>query len=232
MAKLAIVVVAPCFACSVLSSSLSGPLCVLSKFTYFEKIDESPAIRYPDDSLDRLWSTNTADPTIQTNLPVVVGLRDSPPVSVLQTSYVASSNAGFYYNLTRNLAGTSYQYYVAFYFAELDSRVNASGLRVFDMSINGRPVFLNLDVYKQVGLYRGYEIYSPKPQGPYSDYILINATSPPTSIYTPFIAAAEILQVLDNPMVPATYPVDSKLYSSVINELEPHCALLNVYPKL
>ena len=137
-------------------------------------------------------------------------MNDSPPVSVLQTSFVASTNAGFYYNLTRNLAGTSYRCYLELYFAELDSRVNVSGLRVFDMSINGRPVFLNLDVYKQVGLYRGYEIYSPKPQGPYSDHLLINVTSTPSSVYPPFIAAAEILQLFDNPMVPSTSSVDSK----------------------
>jgi hypothetical protein len=36
-------------------------------------------------------------------------------------------------------------------------------------------------------------------------------TSTPSSIYPPFIAAAEILQLLDNPMAPATSSVDSKL---------------------
>ena len=161
-----------------------------------------------------------------------MGLRDSPPVSVLQTSYVASSNAGFYYNLTYNLAGTSYQYYVAFYFAELDSRVNASRLRVFNISINGNSYYSDIDVYDEVGLYRAFEIYSSTPQGPYADYVLIEVTSTSSSVYPPFMAAAEILQLFDNPMAPATSSVDSKLtlFSSIYWKLL--CPSLNMNHKV
>ena len=142
----------------------------------------------------------------------VAGLVDFPPISVVQTSYVATSNAGFYLNLTYNLAGTSYQYYVALYFAEVDPRVNASGLRVFDVWINGKLFYAGIDVYKEVRLYAVSEIYTISPVGPYSDYILINVTSASSSVYPPFIAAAEVLQLFDNPMAPATSSIDSKLF--------------------
>ena len=145
-------------------------------------------------------------------MPVIVaGLVDFPPVSVVQTSYVATSNAGFYWNLTYNLAGTSNQYYVALYFAEVDSRVNASGLRVFDVWINGRLFYAGIDVYKGVRLYAVSEFYTVSPVGPYSDYILINVTSTSSSVFPPFIAAAEVLQLFDNPIVPPTSSIDSKL---------------------
>ena len=140
----------------------------------------------------------------------IEGIDELPPVSVVQTSYVAPSNAGFSYIQTDNLAGTSYRCYLELYFAELDSRVNASGLRVFDIAINGDSYFTGLDVYDKVGPNRAFGLYSPKPQGPYSDHLLINVTSTPSSVYPPFIAAAEILQLFDNPMVPSTSSVDSK----------------------
>ena len=179
--------------------------------------------------------TITTEPVIWTSQTVATDeLADSPPVSVLQTSYVAASNIGFYINQPVDPTGTSYHYYVAFYFAEVDSRVNASGLRVFDIWVNKKSFFSDVDVYNRVGLYSAYEVYSPKPQGPYSDYILINVTSTPSSVYPPFISAFEILQLFDNPMLPPTSSIDSKLATlfSLINWNYLLCALLNVYHKL
>ena len=141
----------------------------------------------------------------------MAGLVDFPPISVVQTSYVATSNAGFYLNLTYNLAGTSYQYYVALYFAEVDPRVNASGLRVFDIWTNSDIFYTGLDIYFDTYRYGTDVVYTPNPWGPYSDYILIRMTSTLSSVYPPIIAAAEILQLFDNPMLPATSSVDSKL---------------------
>ena len=198
----------PCLRAGYWVFHLVDLVCVLSVYL----LEYWTAVRYPDDSLDRLWVTDRTQPTIQSSVPVdVERLDDSPPVSVVQTSYVASSNAGFYLNLTYNMAGTSYLYYVAFYFAEVDAHVNASGLRVFDIWVNGRSFSSNVDVYNKVGLYSAYEVYSPKPLGPYSNYVLINVTSTPSSVYPPFISAAEILQLFDNPMLPPTSSVDSKL---------------------
>ena len=149
---------------------------------------------------------------------IVAGLADSPPVPVLQTSYAAPTAAGFFVNLTAGLdTTTSYNYYLALFFAEIDPRVNASGLRVFDVTINGSPFFQDFDVYAKVGLYTAFELYSSKQLGPYTNHLLINATPTATSVYPPFISAAEILQLFDNPMVPPTSSVDSKLYSVFIN---------------
>ena len=153
----------------------------------------------------------TADTTNQTSQAVVVaGVADSPPVSVLQTSFVAPSAAGLYYNRSTHPEGSAYKYHIALYFAELDPRVNASGLRVFDVSINGKSFSKGIDVYAVVGLYAVCEIYSTVPVGPFSDYVLINLTSTAGSLFPPFIAAAEILQLVQNPMVPPTSSVDSK----------------------
>jgi hypothetical protein len=130
------------------------------------------------------------------------------PVSVVQTSFVAGSIAGWYYKPALAVDGRPHRYYMALFFAEVDPRVNASGLRVFDITLNGEYFYRGLDVYKGAGgLYAAYEIYSPNPLGPYSS-ILVNATGTPSSVFSPFIAGAEILQLLDDPMAPPTSPVD------------------------
>ena len=171
------------------------------------------AIRYPDDAIDRLWATDTTGPTIRTSEAVnVKGIYDSPPISVMQTSTVTTSTgASFYYNLTHGLGSGSYKYHMAFFFSELDPRVNASGLRVFDIWTNSDIFYTGLDIYFDTYRYGTDVVYTPNPWGPYSDYILIRMTSTLSSVYPPIIAAAEILQLFDNPMLPATSSVDSKL---------------------
>ena len=124
---------------------------------------------------------------------------------------MATTAAGLYYKLPTFPQSTSYKYYVALYFAELDPSVNASGLRVFDVSINGVPFYQAIDVFAEVGLYTAYEIYSPNPVGPFSDHVLINLTSTAGSVLPPFLAALEIFQLFQNPMVSATSSVDSKI---------------------
>jgi hypothetical protein len=78
---------------------------------------------------------------------------------------------------------------------------------VFDIILNGRIVYQGLDVYGQVGALAADAIYSPDPLGPYS-FINFTASGTLTSIYPPFIAGAEILQLLDDPMASPTSPVD------------------------
>ena len=161
--------------------------------------------------MDRVWFTFVDSPTNRTSDPVgVAGLPDSPPLSVVQTSWTGTDKSLLVYNLSTTPPGIAYRYYISLFFAELDPNVNASGLRVFDVSINGKSFSKGIDVYAVVGLYAVCEIYSTVPVGPFSDYVLINLTSTAGSLFPPFIAAAEILQLVQNPMVPPTSSVDSK----------------------
>ena len=153
-------------------------------------------------------------PTNRTSDPVgVAGLPDSPPLSVVQTSWTGTDKSLLVYNLSTTPPGIAYRYYISLFFAELDPNVNASGLRVFDGTVNGNLLFQGLDVYEQVGQYGVIESYSSAPFGPYADYVVINLTSTASSVYPPSIAAAEIIRLFDNPMVPATSSVDSKTSS-------------------
>lgn len=137
------------------------------------------------------------------------GLADSPPVSVMQTSWMATGSS-LVFNLSSTLPlNASRLYYISLYFAEIDpSTVNASGLRVFDVSINGIPFFAGADVYAEAGPSNAAGIYTFVPRGPLFDYVLINMTATASSVYPPFVAASELLQLFDNPMVPATSSVD------------------------
>lgn len=189
---------------------------------------------------DRLWATSYGNELymFHTTGAVAVGPSDFAPASMLQTSFLAESNAGWYYELgagtndggqiasndkgaDSNLPGTpvgtsAHSYYVALYFAEVDQRVNAPGLRVFDITINGHSFKRDVDIYNEVGSTTGKVIPSiGTPLGPYSS-ILINATGSPDSKYPPFIAGAEILQLLDDPMALPTSPIDGNTLYSLI----------------
>ena len=100
-------------------------------------------------------------------------------------------------------------YYMAFWFVELDPRVDAPGLRVFNLSSNGHLLKSGIDIFARMnGLYIGYQIYTADPHGPYEDNVLIEAYTAPTSLYPASIAGAEVLQLFDNPMN-ATTPTSS-----------------------
>jgi hypothetical protein len=168
--------------------------------------------RYPNDTLDRLWDAkySTGANAIRTSEPVVLaGYNEYVPVSVVQTSFVADSIAsGWSYKPALATDSLPHSYYVVLFFAEIDKSVNASGQRVFNITINGNNFSQGLDVYNQAhGPDVTFTIYSPNPLGPYSS-IVINATGSQGSIFPPFIAGAEILQLLDDPMAPPTHPVD------------------------
>jgi hypothetical protein len=169
--------------------------------------------RYPDDTLDRLWyvTSSTGANANRTSNAVVTGkYREYVPVSVVQTSFVADSILnGWSYKTGLAADNLSHSYYVVLFFAEVDPRVNASGLRVFDISINGKNFFQGLDVYDLAGLYNAYQVYTINPRGPFSS-VVINVTGNPTSAFPPFIAGAEILQLLDDPMALPTSPFDGQ----------------------
>ena len=164
--------------------------------------------RYPDDTIDRFWWRYANEPTnvIQTTQDVRVNIDDSPPDAVLQTNFVARNIT---VNLTRasNVLSTStmagrHKYYMALFYAEIDPRVNDSGQRVFDVTVNGDPFGEGMDIYgyKNQGLYRGLEHYSNESLGPYSDNIIIEATAKSNSPYSASIAGFEVMQLFDNPM--------------------------------
>ena len=92
-------------------------------------------------------------------------------------------------------------YYMAFWFAELDSRVDAAGQRVFNLSSNGNVLKDAVDLFARFNaLYIGYQIYTGNPHGPYKDKVVIEAYNAPTSIYPASIAGVEVLQLFDHAM--------------------------------
>ena len=134
-------------------------------------------------------------------------MQDYPPMTIAQTSSIGL-------DITINVTGITmegnHKYYMALFFAEIDSRVNASGQRVLDVTLNGDPFAEDLDIYAfdNQGLYNGLEVYSVTPSGPYSDNIIIEAKPKSNSSYPASIAGVEVFQLFDNPMN-ATTPTSS-----------------------
>ena len=165
--------------------------------------------RYPNDSLDRFWWRSMAQPGNAniTSQPVNVNsILDLPPEAVLQTNFIGS-NLGYFYNVSdQNVLTTStvtgkHSYCLSFWFVELDTRVEAAGQRVFNLTSNGYLLLSGIDIFASVkALYTTYQLYSSSPYGPYEDELVIEAYTAPTSLYPPSIAGAEILQLFDNPM--------------------------------
>jgi hypothetical protein len=155
-----------------------------------------------------LWATSYGGDANRTSEAVLVRNCDYVPVAVVQTSYVARSISGWHYQPTLAADSRPHKYFLALLFAEIDPRVNAPGQRVFDLTLNGITVYQGFDVYSESkGLYVAREIYAVEPYGPYSS-IVINATGTTTSLFPPFLAGLEILQLLDDPMAPPTSATD------------------------
>ena len=165
--------------------------------------------RYPDDTIDRFWwrLTNDRNSVIQTTQDVGVNkIADYPPMAVMQTSVIGRDItvdfSEFPDVLTTSTMAGRHKYYMALFYAEIDPRVNDSGQRVFDVTVNGDPFGEGMDIYgyKNQGLYRGLEHYSNESLGPYSDNIIIEATAKSNSPYSASIAGFEVMQLFDNPM--------------------------------
>ena len=59
-------------------------------------------------------------------------------------------------------------YYMAFWFLELKSRVDALGQRVFNLSWNGHLLDSGMDIFDLTdALHQAYEIFRSGPFGPY-----------------------------------------------------------------
>ena len=111
--------------------------------------------------------------------------------------------------LTASTVTGKHMYYMAFWFVELDPRVDAPGLRVFNLSSNGYLLVSGIDIFNSVkALYTAYQLYSSSPYGPYEDNVFIEAYTTPTSLYPASIAGVEVLQLFENPMN-ATTPTSS-----------------------
>ena len=144
------------------------------------------------------------------------GSYDFPPEVTMQSNFInrtivvnpsalASSNV-----LMANTLRGSHYYFMVLWFVEFSSNVNASGQRVFDVAINGEVFEKAIDIYGRVGPYTTLEVYSSteKPLGPYVDKFVIEIYNSSFSDYNPSLAAAEILQLFDNPMNTTTSSSD------------------------
>jgi hypothetical protein len=188
---------------------LSGLISICS---YLGKFDFGAcACRYPNDTFDREWTTSTAGAADSSSVDlstatVVVPstVVDAPPVSVVETNWIASDET-LSLNFTSSPAGVAYKYYVGLFFAE--RRSTLAGFCVFDVDVNGAPLFQNIDVFAAVGSNIAYELPSPNPIGPISDRITITLTLT-SGPQNPFIGAAEILQFFNEPMAAPTSSKD------------------------
>ena len=168
--------------------------------------------RFPDDTMDRLWWINQAlnVHTVASDGPVqVAGLSGLPPQAVMQSNWVGSTNISYdvskqQYTLNNGTLLGSHSYYVVLWLFESDSHCNGTGKRVFDVTINQQLFHRAVDIFKLASsLYKGIEINpnSSIPLGPYMDNIVINATQALSgSLYSPAIAAVEVLQLFHNHM--------------------------------
>ena len=171
--------------------------------------------RYPDDAFDRFWWRYSDVPNNVTQTDLDVGVNDMldyPPMAVMRTSLFQTD---FIVNLkelgdvlTAATITDSHEYYMIFFFAEIDPRVNASGQRMFNITVNGDVFAKHVDLYNQApGLYKGFQYNSDAPT-PYSDNIIIVVNTESNSPYPASIAGFEVLELFDNPMN-ATTPTSS-----------------------
>ena len=182
--------------------------------------------RYPDDTFDRFWwrFNNSNTNTFWTTGKVANGNSyDFPPLAVMQTNFInntiilnPSTQASSSDVLTASTLYGSHYYFMALWFVEFNPNVNTSGQRVFNVAINGKDFTYNIDIYRTVGAKAALELYSPtdRPLGPYVDQFVIQFKPSSTSDYNPSLAAAEILQLFDNPMNTTTSSSDSTSHYS------------------
>ena len=165
--------------------------------------------RFPTDSLDRFWFTSTIGPTnVTSNTIDMSNIPDVVPMVVMQSNVMATTTDGLMYNFS--IPGT-HHYYINLFFVELDPQVTTG--RVFDVSLNGVPNVKNVDVFDlSFGRYNWHSFFTSSAFGPYVDYVLITLTPSPSATYLPFLAALEVMQVFDNPMVVSTSSDDGMCF--------------------
>ena len=140
---------------------------------------------------------------IQTTYHVDVDdIHEYPSMAVMQTNFIATDIVinlpeDFRDILTTSTATGSHEYFVALFLAalflaEIDPRVNASGQRVFDVTVNGDMFVEGMDIYDQT--------LGPTHWVRTRDNIKIEAKIRSNSLYPVSIAGAEVLQLFHNPM--------------------------------
>ncbi|MCO5586663.1 hypothetical protein L7F22_040605 [Adiantum nelumboides] len=152
--------------------------------------------RYKFDTLDRLWVSSMESKPEDVNTTTlaidVSDQRDELPVRILQNAYMGRPFIAMWFSELN----TSSLYYVAeFYFAEIDPAVTASGMRGFDIYTNGDLYNTDgsIDVFAKVGANSAYGypvVFSPNSTG----HITFNFTANATSVFPPFLAAAELFE--------------------------------------
>ncbi|KAH7441780.1 hypothetical protein KP509_03G054100 [Ceratopteris richardii] len=105
-------------------------------------------------------------------------------------------------------------YMLWFHFAEIDPKINAPMERVFDVVVNNKTVFSNVDIYKEVGKFAAYDL----------QFITRNLTNSTLSIKlvprigAPLISGLENYALLQKDV--ATDPVDVKAMRAIKESLQ------------
>ncbi|CAB4314383.1 unnamed protein product [Prunus armeniaca] len=170
-------------------------------------------IRYPNDTSDRIWTSNSSDlgsgtSLITTNVFISRNASVSVHSQVLQTALVASDQLVI---LRNGLSTTSYQYLMFLYLYEVNQTVQA-GERVFDIYLNNELKQSRFDVSGNGSNYK--ELAFTVTANGFLNLTLVKA---PGSENGPLCNAYEILQVL--PWVQETNQSDVEVILEVKNEL-------------
>ncbi|KAM1091513.1 hypothetical protein ACFX13_019286 [Malus domestica] len=172
-------------------------------------------IRYPNDTNDRIWKSNSsADPgcgtyhTSQPNVSISGNATASPPLQVLQTALAATDSLRFLHN---GLPTESYQYLVFLYIYEVDRTVQ-TGQRVFDIFLNDEIKEGRFDVSGNGSNYK--ELAFTVMTNGSLNLTLVKVSG---SENGPICNAYEILQVL--PWRPETTKSDVEVILEVKNEM-------------
>ncbi|CAL9001978.1 unnamed protein product [Prunus brigantina] len=189
------------------------PSSVLKLVARIKFATSTEEIRYPNDTSDRIWTSNSSDlgsgtSLITTNVFISGNASVSVPSQVLQTALVASDQLVI---LRNGLSTTSYQYLMFLYLYEVNQTVQA-GQRVFDIYLNNELKQSRFDVSGNGSNYK--ELAFTVTANGFLNLTLVKA---PGSENGPLCNAYEILQVL--PWVQETNQSDVEVILEVKNEL-------------
>eukprot|EP00250_Pteridium_aquilinum_P022091 c25299_g1_i1 orf=112-3003(-) len=187
---------------------------VAEHYDYIDTATTQPGIitRYTTGPKGRFWVPIISNQPGLVNKTAAIDTstaQDMPPANVLQTAIRGGTNdpRGFpiiFHNVVENA-----EYYCVFYFAEINPAVNATGLRIFNIKLNGQPMALNekpIDVFAVVGANAAYEFQAP----PTLSTTALNFTFSPTStsVFPPFLAAAEVFYEINSTISTGSFPND------------------------
>ncbi|KAI5074372.1 hypothetical protein GOP47_0010333 [Adiantum capillus-veneris] len=169
---------------------------------------------YPNDTLDRLWSSDTplSSSIVSTTHEIVERSMDFAPPILLQTAITGTNLS---YSFTQSVSSSA-KYLVTMHFSEFSPNVTGSGQRVFDIYTNVwqqgiQPWASNVDIFNlSGGQFMGAELYSTQPITPVNDSIVLNFKSSPNSSYGPIISGIQVLLLTTNPLSNLTSSDDAR----------------------